>query len=120
MEDIFDIIIQALTNAWNVICDIFETIFINTVVNFLNDVTNYFKGLLLHKGVHTPFIIDATAEEANIFKDLIPESKNNGIIEGVFNNEKNSIDSIRYIGGEGVDEETKKILNNNPIAILNS
>jgi len=119
MKALTQLIVQALAKAWVQISKIFVAVIIEVVVNFLNDVVKYFQNLALTKGVHKPFIMDAKAKEAKIFDELIPQGKKDGIIEGVFNEKTEDIDSIRYIGGEGVDQRTKEILEKDPIVVLN-
>lgn len=119
MNALTQLIVQALAKAWGQICKIFIAVIIEVVVNFLNDVVKYFQNLALTKGVHKPFIMDAKAKEAKMFDELIPQGKKDGIIEGVFNEKTEDIDSIRYIGGEGVDQRTKEILEKDPIVVLN-
>lgn len=119
MNAISQLIAQAIAKAWIHISKIFIAVIIDIVVNFLNDVVKYFQSLALKKGVHKPFIIDASAQEAKMFDDLIPQGKKDGIIEGVFNEKTEDIDSIRYIGGEGVDQCTKEIIEKDPIVVLN-
>lgn len=119
MNIISQLIAQAISKAWVHICNIFVAVIIDIVVNFLNDVVKYFQSLALQKGIHTPFIMDAKVKEAHVFDELIPDGKKDGIIEGVYNEKTDSIDSIRYIGGEGVDKNTKEILEKDPLVVLN-
>ena len=118
MNVLTQLIAQAIAKAWAHISKIFIAVIIEVVVSFLKDVVKYFENLALTKGVHKPFIMDAKAKEAKIFDELIPEGKKDGIIEGVFNEKTDEIDSIRYIGGEGVDQRTKEILEKDPIVVL--
>lgn len=118
MNALSELISKAIAKAWLHISKIFVAVIIDIVVNFLNDVVKYFKSLALKRGVHKPFILDAKAEEAQVFDQLIPEGKKDGIIEGVFNEKTDDIDSIRFIGGEGVDERTKEIIKNDPLVVL--
>ena len=120
MNALNKLIVEALAKAWVHISKIFVAVIIDIVVNFLKDVIKYFQSLALKKGVHKPFIMDANADEAIIFEKLIPEGKKDGIIEGVFNENTDDIDSIRFIGGEGVDQETKDILKKDPLVVLSS
>lgn len=119
MDEFIDFILEALEKAWDTICEIFINVILNTIVDFLNDVVNYFKGLLLNKDIQKPFILDAKSDKAAIFKDLIPEGKNDGVIEGVFNQQTEDFDSIRYIGGQGVDKETQELIKRDPLVVLN-
>lgn len=100
--------------------EIFVTVIIQVAVDFFMNVVEYFKSLNLKRGLHTAFLMSTDKNTSNPLSSLISdELSGKGVIEGVYNNATDSIDSLRYIGGEGLDEKTEKIIKENPIVVLN-
>lgn len=100
--------------------EIFVTVIIQVAVDFFMNVVEYFKSLNLKRNVHTAFIMNTEKNTTNPLSSLISdELSGKGVIEGVYNKNTDSIESLRYIGGEGLDKETEKIIKENPIVVLN-
>lgn len=118
MNDLWNYLFYFAQVAWDYICNIFKTIILDIIVNFLNDVVEYFKSLRLHHDTHKAFIMSTEESANNPFATLIPEGlKGKGIIEGVYNKDTNNIDSLRYVGGNGMDDQLLEFTKN-PITIL--
>lgn len=109
-----------MKTAFQKIYEIFITIIIQAVVDFFTNVIEYFISLDLSKELHTAFVMSTEKTAKNPFSSLIAdELSGKGIIEGVYNKATDSIDSLRYIGGEGVDEKTENIIKDNPVVVFN-
>lgn len=119
MNNLWDYLFDFAQATWDYICEIFETIILEFIVNFLNDVVEYFKAMLLERGIDIPFIMSTEDSANNPFATLIPEElKGKGIIEGVYNKEKDEVESLRYVGGNGMDDQLIELTKKNPITIL--
>lgn len=120
MNNLWDYLFDFAQAAWNYICEIFETIILEIIVSFLDDVINYFKAMLLESGIQIPFIMSTEESVNNPFADLIADDlKGDGIIEGVYNKETDKVESLRYVGGNGMDEQLKELTKRKPITIFN-
>ena len=119
MDSIIDVISDLVSRALQYLYEILVTVIIDTLVNLLENVVTYFKQLGLEKGVHVPFLMDTSAETATPLSNLIPEDlKGQGVLEGVYNKNSDVIESLRYIGGNGIDNEVKNIMKDSPIVVL--
>ncbi len=119
MDSIIDAISDILSRALQYLYEIIITVIIDTLVNLLENVVVYFKQLSLEKGVHIPFIMDTNAETTSPWSSLVPdELRGQGILEGVYNKNSDVIESLRYVGGSGVDDEVKNVLKDSPIVVL--
>lgn len=89
---------------------------INGILNFFKEIVNYFKSLRLIKNKDIPFI--ANPEQ---FKDMIKNApvKNVGIFEATYNEETKEIENARYLAADEVDEQTKEVLGNEQLVVLN-
>lgn len=120
MDALLDYLSDLMQTAFQKLCEIFITVIIQAVVDFFSNVIEYFKSLDLQKNLHAAFIMNTEKTANNPLSSLISdELSGKGIIEGVYNKATDSIDSLRYIGGEGVDEKTENIIKDNPIVVLN-
>ena len=120
MDALLDYLSDLMKTAFQKIYEIFITVILQAVVDFFTNVIEYFKSLDLKKEIHTAFVMSTEKTATNPFSSLISdELSGKGIIEGVYNKATDSIDSLRYIGGEGVDEKTESIIKDNPIVVLN-
>lgn len=119
MDYILNYLSELMQTACQKICEIFVTVVIQAVVDFFSNIVEYFKGLKLKENIQTAFIMSTEKSAKNPLSTLIPDGLDGkGIIEGVYNNTTDDIDSLRYIGGEGVDEKTESIIKDNPIVVL--
>jgi hypothetical protein len=104
------------SEIWSGIKDLFSSLvefsvkIIKGVLNFVRDVVDYFKGLLLDPKKQTPFIVNA-----EVFSQQIKNAPrvDVGIFEGVYNEDTNTITDYREISADELDEQTKKVLSNN-------
>lgn len=120
MDAIIDAILQLFQKALQYLYEILVTVILETLVNFLNDVVDYFKSLGMKREKQFGFLMKTDATQKNPISSIIPEElRGKGIIEGVYDKEKDQIDSIRYIGGNGVDEGIEDFMKDDPIVILN-
>ena len=120
MNALLNCLSELMHTAFQKIYEIFVTVIIQAIVDFISNVIDYLKSLDLKKEFHTAFIMSTEKTANNPFSSLISdELSGKGIIEGVYNKSTDSIDSLRYIGGEGIDEKTEKIIKDNPIVVLN-
>lgn len=120
MDTLIDCFTRLMQTAFQKIYEIFITVIIDAVVDFFSNVVEYFRSLNLKEELHTAFIMSTRKTSKNPFSSLISdELSGKGVLEGVYNKATGNIDSLRYIGGEGVDEKTENIINDNPIVILN-
>lgn len=100
-------------NIWECIKSFFKTVFnfvkkvIKGILNFYHHVVEWFKGLKLRKGKDIPFIV-----EAKKLKKMIKEAPvvDCGIFEAVYNEEKDTIEHMRVVEAEELDDETKNVL----------
>lgn len=120
MDVLLDYLSDLMKTAFQKIYEIFITVIIQAAVNFFTNVIEYFKSLNLSKELHKAFLMSTEKTASNPFSSLIAdELSGKGIIEGVYNKATGNIDSLRYIGGEGVDEKTEALIKDNPIVVLN-
>ena len=120
MDKIVEAISALFMQALQYLYEILVTVLIDTVVQFLTDVVEYFKELHLKRSSQTAFIMRTDKDVNNPVSSLIPdELKGEGIVEGVYNKDTNHIDSLRYIGGNGLSDELKEHLKDNPIVTFN-
>lgn len=117
---------EALIHFFEVVKNFMKKI-INGILNFAKEVIGYFKTLRLVLGKHKPFIFKPDEQ----FKDMVrnapvrkvgipfEQDKSEVIIEGVLNEETNSLENIRYITADALDDETKRVLGNDELVVLN-
>lgn len=119
MDQFFDVIYKILKEALQYLYEIFIVVMIETVVEFFKDVIEYFKTLGLNRKKHTAFFMKTNNDIDSPIASLIPdELKGRGIVEGVYNKETDKIDSIRYIGGNGISEEVEETMKDKPIVVF--
>ena len=102
-----------ISNIWESIKSFFKTVIdfvkkvIKGILNFFVYVVAWFKGLKLRKGIDNPFIVDA-----KMLKKMIKEAPvvDCGIFEAVYNEEKDTIEHMRVVEAEELDDETKNVL----------
>ncbi len=111
VDNILDLIAKAIEYVVDFIIEI-----IDGIINFWNDIVNYFKKLnLVRNPKKDIFILDGKK-----FGEMLHGApvKDFGIYGGVFNEETNEIEHGKYIGADGLDEQTKNVLGEKGIAIL--
>lgn len=119
MDNIWEFIIGFANEAWNYLVEIFETIILPILISWMDEVIEYFRSLALQRGTHVPFIMNTSPGVNNPFSNLISdELRGEGIIEGVYNSKSDTIEKLRYIGGNGMDDQIKETIEENPITVL--
>ncbi len=89
---------------------------IDKVLNFAADVVNWFRKLMLDPKKDVPFIADAKA-----FKEKLKNApvKNVGIFRGVYDEQKDEVTVGEVVSAKDLDSETRRILGNNEVVVLN-
>lgn len=119
MDYILNYLSELMQTTFQKIYEIFVTVIIQAVVDFFSNIVEYFKSLNLKKNLQTAFVMSTEKSAMNPLAVLVPEGlEGKGVIEGVYNNVTDNIESLRYIGGEGVDEKTESLIKDNPIVVL--
>ena len=110
-------ILDFIFDAIEAVCD-FVIDVINGIFDFLKECVNWFKGLMLKRQRDIPFLADANKPE---FKKMLQNApkKNAGIFEGVFNQETDEITAARYVAADELDGQTRDVLGNDSLVILN-
>lgn len=104
---------NALSTIWDGVKELFRTIvdtikvIFRKVLNFFEDVVDYFKKLILNPEKDTPIVIDAGKLGEEIKK--APRVKM-GIFEGVYHEDTNTITDYREISTDEFDEQTKEVM----------
>ena len=93
------------------------------VVNFFENVVLYFKNLVLNITKHIPFLgkrgkLDALEKLKNEIHNA-PVKKVGGIFEGVLNEETGEIEHFQIIESDRLDEQTRNILGDDDLVVLN-
>lgn len=114
IDDLYDAIASAVHNFIEMVKGMIKTIVI-AIVNFKNQVVNWFKNLPLIKGRHIPFI-----SQREDFRTMLKNAprKKCGIFEGVYDEQTDAISNLQYIAADQLDAQTKQYLGNEPIVIL--
>ncbi len=88
---------------------------ITKIINFKNQVVDWFRNLPLIKGRHIPFITNKQE-----FKEMLKNAPvvEVGIFEGVYDEQTDEITDLRYIGAEEYDEKTESLLENEDLVVL--
>lgn len=88
---------------------------ITKIINFKNQVVDWFRNLPLIKGRHSPFITNKQE-----FKEMLKNAPvvEVGIFEGVYDEQTDEITNLRYIGAEEYDEKTESLLENEDLVVL--
>lgn len=100
-------------SIWNALKDIFKAIgnlvkaIIVGILNFVKQVLNYFRGLLLDPKKDTPFIIDA-----KVLREQITNAPrvDVGLFQAVYHEETNTITDYQLIEAKEFDEQTEKVM----------
>lgn len=118
-----DAIIDALSRGSQWLVNLVVKI-INGLINFARDVLQWFRSLNLKPTRHNPFIcnlkvpgIKQAIKEAKVVNAGVFDNENT-IVEGVYDNTDDSISNIRIISGDGFDEKTKSILEDDDLVVL--
>lgn len=120
MDNLFDILADLLERAWDYICEIFVSVVIDTIISFYSEVVEYFKSLRLKAGVHIPFIFGKDSPIASQIGGLIENTHGGpGVYEGVFNEKTDQLDSLRWVEGTELDEQTANAIKNKKLVVLN-
>lgn len=107
-------VIEWIENAFRFLRDIWSEI-IEGVVSFFRHVVGWFRELMLDKKKHVPFV-----GKMDEFKSALKNApvKNAGIFEGVYNEETDEIEHIRYLDADDLDDQTKNIIGDQPLVVL--
>lgn len=113
METIKEYIKQALEFLKRLLVRI-----INGVINFINNIVGWFKGLNLNQEEHTPFIINAKDPQ---FREMLKNApvKNVGIFQGVYNKRTDEIEHHEYLAADAIDSQTRQTMGNEGLVVLN-
>lgn len=106
---------ELFRNALSFIKNIVITI-IRGVLNFTQQVINYFKNLNLDQRKHIPFIANKS-----YFKDQVKNAPvvDCGIFQGVYNEVIDDFEHVNEIKADSLDEQTKNILGKQELVVLN-
>lgn len=112
MEEIKELISQAI----GYIKRLFVRI-INGVINFINNIVGWFKGLHLKQEEDIPFVINAKDPQ---FREMLRNApqKNVGIFEGVYNESTEEITHHEYLAADAIDNQTRQVMGNESIVVL--
>lgn len=120
MDNLIDIIGAFIEKAWEYLCEVFVTVILDTIIGFFSEVVDYFTNLRLEEGVHIPFIFGESSPLAAQLEGLKENSQGrDGVYEGVFNTKTDQLDSLRWVGGQGMDDDITKLIQNGKMAIIN-
>lgn len=91
---------------------------IRGVLNFVQEVVDWFRKLGLIKGKDIPFVADPAK-----IKDMLNNApvKNTGVFglfEGVYDEQSDTITHHRLIEADSLDEQTRQILADAPLVVL--
>jgi hypothetical protein len=119
-------LIQLIKNAFQYIKNLIRKI-VDGILNFAKHVVGWFKSLNLIQGQDIPFLANkeqfketlkkAPVKHAGIF--TTETEKNVGIIQGVYNEVTDEITHAEYIEADGLDNQTRDILGNEKLVVLN-
>ena len=114
IDDLYDAIASAVHQFIEMVKGMIKTI-VTAVVNFKNQVVNWFKNLPLIKGRHIPFI-----SQREDFRTMLKNAprKNVGIFEGIYDEQTNDITDLQYIAADQLDAQTKQVLGKEQIVVL--
>lgn len=115
LSDFFESIINAFKAFIEKVKGIIKNI-IAKIVNFAKQIKEWFLNLPLIKGRHIPFLT-----KKNEIKEMIKNApvRNIGIFEGVYDEQTDEITEARYIAADEMDEDTRKVLGNEDLVVLN-
>lgn len=114
LEGCYDAIASAMRQFIEMVKGMVKTI-VTAVVSFKNQVVNWFKTLPLIEGRHIPFI--SQREDFRTLLNNAPRKKI-GIFEGVYDEQTDEISNLQYIAADQLDTQTKQVLGNEPIVVL--
>ncbi|MGL4804781.1 MAG: hypothetical protein ACRC26_00285 [Bacteroidales bacterium] len=108
-------ILDWIESAFQFLKEVWSEI-IEGIVSFVHHVVGWFRELMLDKKKHVPFI-----GKMDEFKSALKNApvKNAGIFEGVYNEETDQIEHIRYLDADDLDTTTKQVLGDQPLVVLN-
>lgn len=88
---------------------------ITKIINFKNQVVEWFKNLQLKKGKDVPFI--SNKQE---FREMLHNAPvvDVGLFEGVYDEQTDEITNLRFIGAEEYDQKTKAVLGDEELVVL--
>ena len=119
MDNLLDVLAGLISAAWDYICEIFVTVIIDAMISFYSEVVEYFKSLRLEQGVQIPFIFGEDSPVASQLSGLRTDTHGGpGVYEGVFNESTDQLDSLRWVEGTAMDEETSNTIKNKDIIVL--
>ena len=110
-----DIIMNALKTFFTALKEFVQKV-IQGIINFFNEIVNYFKTLKLVQGRDIPFIANTEQLKAMIKNAPV---KNVGIFEATYNEQTDEIENGRYLAADEIDEETQEVLGNEQLVVLN-
>ena len=115
MDKYMDKLIELIKKAFEFIKNIFWRV-VNGILNFAKEIVGWFKSLNLKKGQEIPFIA-----QKELFKDAIKNApvRNVGIFEGVYDEVTEEITHVEYIVADDLDAQTRKVLGEEELVVLN-
>lgn len=119
MDTLVEVLGRIFEQALERLYEILITVILETLVNFFQDVVEYFKQLSMERNVHVPFMMK-TDESNTVLGDLIPdELKGEGILEGVYNKNTDTLESLRYVGGKGLGADVNEAFQDESVIVFN-
>lgn len=109
-------LIDLIVEAFQFIKNLVERI-INGVLNFAKHVLGWFQNIIgLNQNRHVPFIADKAK-----FREALKTAplKDVGLFKGVYDKQTDEIVASEYVGADSLDQQTKNILGNNELVVLN-
>ena len=111
-----ELIFDALDSFFEFVGEIISWL-IEGFINLVDHVVDYFKGLMLRKGRDIPFIADENHQKIRQLIKQAPQKKV-GIFEATYNEDTDEIENYRSIEADGLDNDIKDILQNEPLVVL--
>lgn len=110
----FSSILNSIREAIGYIRNLIRKV-IDGVLSFTRHIVAWFKHLTLDPKRHTPFIADSKS-----LKDVLGKAprKDVGIFKGVYDEQRDEIVYHEQIEADAVDSQTKSILGNDSIVVL--
>lgn len=118
-----DAIIDALSRGAQWLANLVVTI-INGIIDFVRDIKRWFLSLKLKIGRHIPFLAKTDAPG---FGAVLKEAKkidagifsmSETITAGVYDEYDETISDLKVIGADQLDEQTKRVMQNEDIVTL--
>ena len=118
-----DAIIDALSRGAQWLTNLVVAI-INGIIDFARDIKGWFLKLKLKRGRHIPFLAKTKAPGLAPILKSAPVinagifDMNETITAGVYDEYDETISDLKVMGGDQLDEQTKKVMQNEDIVTL--